>query len=590
MSIANLAKMKIVELTRWLAVAVLMFASLWSWASPGDLDRSFGSEGTGFVDYTLFDAFTDHVPVALARDANGRIIVAGTCDYFFTILCVGRQLENGALDTTFGTQGRTYGFYNVSGFSVAQAQALATYDDGRIVVGGYCNGKSCFFRFQENGQIDSGFAVAVPSTGPNIPLVRALMVDGDKLVVLSRCGSQAGTATGCLNRYLESGAPDITALSLDGTGLQINPSEVIARDSVGRYLVGGRCAATGTVPVDVCIVRLFADGSYDLSFGVAGVSRITPSLPLVSDLPFSLAIDKQGRILTSGTCRRTLADSSTQDVFCVWRFNANGAIDVSFGSNGAVTIAANQQARNRASSIVVTSEGEVVVAGTCVDLVPSTIQSGVLEVNSSAQYCVAALSETGQNSTRFFGGSGRSVFQLTDSNARHLSGGAFGMTGDGRGHLIVAGIGYPGAGYLSSTLRTVVIRLFATQSRFDIDDDNSLLGGTDGVLVLRYLFGFRGAALVAGATGVGAKRIVGDHVAGYLNAVDSAHPNCSIDIAGAPGGPSATLDGLVLLRAMLGLTGDAVTSGIYFPPGTARTSWPDIRSHLVDHCGMLLSE
>lgn len=52
-----------------------------------------------------------------------------------------------------------------------------------------------------------------------------------------------------------------------------------------------------------------------------------------------------------------------------------------------------------------------------------------------------------------------------------------------------------------------------------------------------------------------------------------------------PGGaPDATSDGLMLIRAMLGYTGSAVTDGPITgtPP---RTAWPLIRQCLNDHCG-----
>lgn len=584
----GLKRLELVKMVAWLMLAAMAALPLLSWAGPGELDRSFGSENTGFVDYPLFESFTNNVPVAIALDANRRIVIAGTCEYFFAIVCVGRQLANGARDTTFGTQGRAYGFYDIGGFSLAQTQTLATYADGRVVVGGYCGGVSCFFRFRENGQIDSGFRISTPSTRPYGPFVRAMMVDGTKLVVLSRCGSASESGTGCVYRYLDDGSLDGAPFDLVPTGLQINPSDAIARDGIGRYLVAGRCAVTGEVPLDVCIVRLRPDGSFDSSFGLTGVVRITPALPLVSNLPLSLAVDQRGRTLISSTCRKGVPDASAQDVFCLWRVNADGSIDLSFNSAGAVAASANQQARNRSVAVTVTSEGQIAVAGTCVDVVPSGIDSGVVEVNASAQYCFIALSDNGQFSSRFFGGAGQSAFQLTGSNNRHLSGGAIGMIDDGVGGLVVGGIGYPGVGYFTSSLQAVTMRLFAAQSRFDVDDDNLIDAATDGILVLRYLLGIRGTALVAGAVGIGAARITGDQVTAYFGAVDRAHPNCPLDIVGSPTGASATLDGMVLLRAMLGITGDAVTAGINFPPGTARATWTAIRNHLVDNCGMRL--
>ena len=51
---------------------------------------------------------------------------------------------------------------------------------------------------------------------------------------------------------------------------------------------------------------------------------------------------------------------------------------------------------------------------------------------------------------------------------------------------------------------------------------------------------------------------------------------------------TATIDGLISTRVMLGLTGTAVTNGITFPAAATRTNWTAIRNFLVTHCGMNL--
>ena len=51
---------------------------------------------------------------------------------------------------------------------------------------------------------------------------------------------------------------------------------------------------------------------------------------------------------------------------------------------------------------------------------------------------------------------------------------------------------------------------------FDIDDNDSLAPLTDGLLVVRYLFGFRGATLIAGALGNGAQRDTAPEIEAYI--------------------------------------------------------------------------
>ena len=62
---------------------------------------------------------------------------------------------------------------------------------------------------------------------------------------------------------------------------------------------------------------------------------------------------------------------------------------------------------------------------------------------------------------------------------------------------------------------------------------------------------------------------------------------CTMDIDG-DGVYRATTDGAMLLRALLGMTGTAVTNGLvgHNPP---RNTWAEIREHLNNHCGMNLA-
>lgn len=77
---------------------------------------------------------------------------------------------------------------------------------------------------------------------------------------------------------------------------------------------------------------------------------------------------------------------------------------------------------------------------------------------------------------------------------------------------------------------------------------------TDGVLIIRYLMGFRDEALIQNARGATAKRdaaAIASHLASVLSALD-------VD---GDGLTKALTDGLLILRRMLGLQGAALTNG-----------------------------
>jgi uncharacterized delta-60 repeat protein len=63
--------------------------------------------------------------------------------------------------------------------------------------------------------------------------------------------------------------------------------------------------------------------------------------------------------------------------------------------------------------------------------------------------------------------------------------------------------------------------------------------------------------------------------------------NCSPDIDG-DNVPSATVDGLISTRVMLGMNGNAVINGIVFPAAAVRKTWSSIRDYLVTQCGLTL--
>ena len=52
----------------------------------------------------------------------------------------------------------------------------------------------------------------------------------------------------------------------------------------------------------------------------------------------------------------------------------------------------------------------------------------------------------------------------------------------------------------------------------------------------------------------------------------------------------ATTDSWIHARIALGITGNAVVSGITFPLNATRKTWPLIRDYLVRQCGMSLAQ
>jgi ELWxxDGT repeat protein len=103
-------------------------------------------------------------------------------------------------------------------------------------------------------------------------------------------------------------------------------------------------------------------------------------------------------------------------------------------------------------------------------------------------------------------------------------------------------------------------------SSLDIDNNGQVSALTDGVLLVRYLFGVRGTALTQGAlgpppaTGPDHRRTDPDHIVDYL---DQAR-NTMLDVDGN-GVASALQDGVMLVRYLFGVRDAALTQGALAP-------------------------
>ena len=110
---------------------------------------------------------------------------------------------------------------------------------------------------------------------------------------------------------------------------------------------------------------------------------------------------------------------------------------------------------------------------------------------------------------------------------------------------------------------------------FDIDENSKAKALTDGLLVIRHLFGFTGDALATGAISTDATRDRAEDISALLADADS-----ELDIDGN-GESKALTDGLLLIRYLFGFTGDALTSGA-IGDGASRDTSEAIEAYISD--------
>lgn len=137
--------------------------------------------------------------------------------------------------------------------------------------------------------------------------------------------------------------PDGTLDDSVGSGGQINLSAdqagapggrlqflAIAVDAQGRILASG-WVVNSTGIASVLLARFLPDGTLDTGFGAAGTGIVVTDRYAVGS---GLSLMADGHILVTGS-----APVSSNESPAVWRFNADGTVDTSFGTNGRVQVA-----------------------------------------------------------------------------------------------------------------------------------------------------------------------------------------------------------------------------------------------------------
>lgn len=513
-------------------------------AAPGQLDPTFGANGLSVV--PIFDpsdplctvgCFLQQVS-AIAR-SDGRMLVVGSCQLVYShAICVSQLLANGALDVSYGFNGITI----IRGTRAWSPAKAALQSDGKLVVAAACPNPSdapriCVFRLLQAGAIDTTFGVNgwvyVENDVVQDETVDVGTTTGDKIVVVASCGKYAylDASDFCVARLLSDGSLD-TSFGLNGYAMtpvgeaQDQPTS-LKIDSSGRLLVAGWYGAVRTGWSSPAIVRYTPDGSLDSSFGFGGrlLRSAAPGLGLVDVQP-------DGRLVTFGGC----GEPPTYHT-CIGRFSASGALDTSFGLDGFQHVSLS-----RANALLALGDEYIVTVGWCEGSYPPV------------RMCVDRFTRDGQVDTSF---GNRAAIDLPSSAYPDAA------LATHEGKVIVVGRCLFERGEALCLVRLKGGPYNPLSCALNADANPTIDPATDATLVTRYLLGFRGDALTTGALGQSPTRTgqaLEDHLA-----------SLNLDADG-DGQALAMTDGLLMLRAMLGLTGTALTHG------ATNASHPNVRN------------
>jgi|JI10StandDraft_1071094.scaffolds.fasta_scaffold24199_5 uncharacterized delta-60 repeat protein len=557
LSICNLRKGTARLLICGVTAAVFAVSSL---AKPGDVDKSFAT-GSGSA---LLDVYGEDVLSGLAIQSNGKIVVAGSCQAPTTgFVCLARLDVGGIADSSFGIGGKVVVGVAPTllafGGTVARQVSIALDTSDRIIVASLCGSQFCIRRFLVDGAVDTSFgngglAGPLPTSAvvDTTSEMKVALLSDQRILVVTTCEFV------CFVRLTQNGQPD-NSFGIDGflqTSAQFF-SLALSISASNMVYVTGNCQETiGMTQVrSHCTGRFTADGDADRSFGLNGLSRIE----FVSDsAAVSNTLSDDGSLFVAGRCVTPNSPAP-----CVVKLGPDGVMAQGFGSDGIARI------------------NFMFIESVAIDQSKNLVVGGYCSAYVGVERCVGRFKPDGVVDSRF-----------GDGGLIRLTHGPFlervdRLAIDERGKIIAAGTC---VFRIQGNWRDFCIaRIHSDQNFFDLDNDNESAPSSDAILYLRHLLGFRETSLTSGALGTYADRTSATDIATYLSTPNPSYPNCSASIVGAPGGPQAMLDGIVLLRTMMGLTGDAVTNGIAFPAGTTRTSWADIKAHLNGNCGMALN-
>jgi uncharacterized delta-60 repeat protein len=286
--------------------------------SDGTLDQSFGTSGIVITD---LNNLSSDVAQDIALQSDGKVLVAGRThagtsftDYSLAVV---RYNADGTLDQTFGIGGKA--FYPVSSVDdYSYEVSMAIQSDGKILITGttMTSGHDMYItvRFTMEGLVDTSF-------GSNGKVVTSLGESFD-------------------------GYPNAIAIQPDG-----------------KILVGGVGVgplSTGTY-ADFALVRYLPNGSPDPGFGINGIVLTPVVSGFSAEWVEDLALQSDGKIIAAGSTAEM-----TIDRMALARYNADGTLDISFGTSGIVLCLAGSS-ESYIQGVALTTDEAITVAGNTLD-------------------------------------------------------------------------------------------------------------------------------------------------------------------------------------------------------------------------------
>ena len=297
----------------------------------------------------------------VALQSDGKIVTAGNATIDgVTQFGLFRLTTAGALDTTFGGTG----IVNTIIGSSSEVSSIKIQADTKIVAVGFAvvSGATrvALARYNTNGTLDTTFGASLTGIVTEIvgdaATASSIQIDATNKLVVGGITNQSGISKFFVMRYNTDGTLDNTfgtnGLVITQVGMQVTSTGDLAIQSSDGKIVIGGSSSDGVTNEQFTLVRYNTDGSLDTSFGTNGVV-VTP-IGAISRIK-SIKIQADGQIVAGGL-------TNIESDFVVARYNsADGSLDTSFNTDGIFSASLNSG--DEIHSIAIQSADQKIVMG-----------------------------------------------------------------------------------------------------------------------------------------------------------------------------------------------------------------------------------
>ncbi len=254
----------------------------------GSIDSSFGSLGSTSIFYAAGDIY----PSALTIDSNDNIFALGEDGSSIdeTHLLVAKVDSTGSVNLSFGSSGVTSIATMPAGYDETNAQDIAIDHDGNIYLTGYTT--------LDDGTIVNSLAKV--------------------------------TSTGMPDMSFGGGA---SFVQLDAASTDFTFAQSIAIDAKNNVIVAGGAGTYANS--QMFVARYLSDGTLDTSFNGSGIELLNVETSDHAEVG-TVLIDGKNRIVLTGV---SATGPGAVPALSIARLNNDGSLDTSFGHSGTEMLA-----------------------------------------------------------------------------------------------------------------------------------------------------------------------------------------------------------------------------------------------------------